>query len=209
VDSSCGFTSTCVLTHISLQRRRRLLLPLTIGPGHESLRRAPHTMASSSLAVRHAHGRSPHAEYRAGARVPLPVDTQDLRRKQKRWQDGRLKFHTFNKRVMVYDERSNYIGDTHWREDTTFGEGEELQLERGGTLVEVGECVGKRDQDLSELVDKRVKERARESCRENLLLRLHLDLILHFIAPLKPHRALCSTNRSMLCSQIPGIMVEP
>jgi hypothetical protein len=85
--------------------------------------------------------------------------TQDLRRKQKRWQDGRLKFHSFNKRVMVYDERSNFVGDIHWREDSEFGEGEELELERGGILVEVGECVGRREQDLTELVDKRVKER--------------------------------------------------
>ncbi|KAF8859898.1 hypothetical protein BDZ45DRAFT_589214, partial [Acephala macrosclerotiorum] len=85
--------------------------------------------------------------------------TQDLRRKQKRWQDGRLKFHTFNKRVMVYDERSNFVGDAHFREDSEFAEGEELELERSGILVEVGECVGKRDQDLTELVDKRVKER--------------------------------------------------
>ena len=60
---------------------------------------------------------------------------------------------------MVYDERSNFVGDTHWREDTTFDEGEELELERGGIMVEVGECVGTREQDLSELVDKRVKER--------------------------------------------------
>jgi hypothetical protein len=85
--------------------------------------------------------------------------TQDLRRKQKRWQDGRLKFHTFNKRVMVYDERSNFVGDTHWKGGLEFEEGEELELERGGILVEVGECVGKRDQDLFELVDKRVEER--------------------------------------------------
>ncbi|KAH8793699.1 hypothetical protein F5882DRAFT_398257, partial [Hyaloscypha sp. PMI_1271] len=60
---------------------------------------------------------------------------------------------------MVYDERSNFVGDTHWREDTTFDEGEELELERGGIMVEVGECVGTREQDISELVDKRVKER--------------------------------------------------
>jgi hypothetical protein len=60
---------------------------------------------------------------------------------------------------MVYDERSNFVGDAHWREDSEFNEGEELQLERGGFLVEVGECVGKMDQDLSELVDKRVRER--------------------------------------------------
>ena len=60
---------------------------------------------------------------------------------------------------MVYDERSNFVGDTHWREETTFDEGEELELERGGIMVEVGECVGTREQDLSELVDRRVKER--------------------------------------------------
>jgi hypothetical protein len=48
-----------------------------------------------------------------------------------------------------------------------FVEGEELELERGGILVEVGECVGKRDQDLFELVDKRVEER-----RERLAAKL-------------------------------------
>jgi len=32
--------------------------------------------------------------------------TFDLRRKQKRWQDGFLRFHTFNKRIMVYDSPS-------------------------------------------------------------------------------------------------------
>lgn len=51
------------------------------------------------------------------------------------------------------------MGDTHWREDSEFNEGEELELERGGSLVQVGECIGKKDQDLSELVDKRLKER--------------------------------------------------
>ncbi|RDL41597.1 uncharacterized protein BP5553_01576 [Venustampulla echinocandica] len=85
--------------------------------------------------------------------------TQDLRRKQKRWQDGRLKFHTFNKRVMIYDEQSNFVGDTHWRDDDEFTEGEELQLDRRGILVEVGECLGKRDQDLTELLSKRAQEK--------------------------------------------------
>ncbi|RYP93097.1 hypothetical protein DL770_000754 [Monosporascus sp. CRB-9-2] len=85
--------------------------------------------------------------------------THDLRRKQKRWQDGRLKYHTFNKRVMVYDERGNFVGDTHWREDFEFGDGEELELERGSTIVQVAECTGSRDQDLSELIDKRAQEK--------------------------------------------------
>ncbi|KAK5656553.1 hypothetical protein OQA88_4532 [Cercophora sp. LCS_1] len=85
--------------------------------------------------------------------------THDLKRKQKRWQDGRLKYHTFNKRVMVYDERGNFVGDMHWHRDWDFDEGEEVELERGSVIVQVAECVGQRDQDLSELVDKRVKEK--------------------------------------------------
>ncbi|KAK2038130.1 hypothetical protein LZ31DRAFT_133564 [Colletotrichum somersetense] len=84
--------------------------------------------------------------------------THDLKRKQKRWQDGRLKFHTFNKRVMVYDERGNFIGDMHWREDFDFGEGEEFNLERGAVIVQVAECVGTKDQDLTGLLDKRARE---------------------------------------------------
>ncbi|GJD03812.1 hypothetical protein CH63R_10027 [Colletotrichum higginsianum IMI 349063] len=84
--------------------------------------------------------------------------THDLKRKQKRWQDGRLKFHTFNKRIMVYDEKGNFIGDMHWREDMDFGEGEELNLERGAVIVQVAECVGSKDQDLTALLDKRARE---------------------------------------------------
>lgn len=86
--------------------------------------------------------------------------THDLRRKQKRWNDGRLKYHTFNRRVMVYDERGNFVGDVHWREDYDLADGDELELERGGVLIQVGECVGSRDQDLSDLIDKRAQERA-------------------------------------------------
>ena len=84
--------------------------------------------------------------------------THDLRRKQKRWQDGRLKYHTFNKRVMVYDERGNFVGDMHWRADYEFDEGEEVQLERGGVIVQVSNCIARNQQDLSELVDKRAQE---------------------------------------------------
>ena len=68
---------------------------------------------------------------------------------------------------MVYDERSNFVGDTHWRQDYGLAEGEELQLERGGIMVEVGEFVGKRDQDLTELVDKRLKDREERVAARN------------------------------------------
>ncbi|KAJ9134674.1 Protein ZGRF1 [Coniochaeta hoffmannii] len=89
----------------------------------------------------------------------LCLFTHDLRRKQKRWQDGRVKYHTFNRRVMAYDDRGNFIGDMHWRADWDFDAGEEIQLERGGIIVQVSDCVGQQSQDLSELVDKRIQER--------------------------------------------------
>lgn len=86
--------------------------------------------------------------------------THDVRRKaQKRWHDGKIRFHTFNRRVMVYDETFNFISDVHWQERGEFGEGELLRLDRGGIEVEVQECIGKKEQDLTELLDKRAKDR--------------------------------------------------
>lgn len=85
--------------------------------------------------------------------------THDLRRKQKRWQDGRLKYHTFNNRVMVYDDRGNFVGDMHWRHDWDLAEGEEVQLERGGVIVQVQELSSRCEQDLSELLAKRAKDK--------------------------------------------------
>lgn len=93
--------------------------------------------------------------------------THDLKRKQKRWQDGRLKYHTFNKRIMVYDERGNFIGDMHWREDFDFDEGEEINLERGAVIVQVAECVGCKNQDLTELLDKRTKDAEQRQARSS------------------------------------------
>lgn len=120
----------------------------------------PGTM-SASMDVPQSQNTAPVIEFRC-------LYTADIRRKQKRWQDGRLKFHTFNKRVMVYDEKSNFVGDTHWKGGLDFDEGEELELERGGIMVEVAECIGKRDQDLTELVDKRVKDREERVAAKNV-----------------------------------------
>lgn len=83
--------------------------------------------------------------------------TFDLRRKQKRWQDGFLRFHTFNKRIMVYDSPSrNFIGDQHWREECVLQDGDEMQLEKP-VLVQVGEAIGTTETDLTELLEKRRK----------------------------------------------------
>jgi hypothetical protein len=80
--------------------------------------------------------------------------THDVRRKSKRWQDGYLRYHAFNKRVMVYDESGNYIGDHHWRSTDEVQDGDELELDKG-VLIEVGERMGTTQQDLTNLFEKR------------------------------------------------------
>lgn len=80
--------------------------------------------------------------------------THDLRRKSKRWQDGYLRYHAFNKRVMVYDETGNYIGDHHWRSNDEVQDGDEMELDKGA-LIQVGERVGTTQTDLSNLLEKR------------------------------------------------------
>ena len=73
--------------------------------------------------------------------------TQDLRKKKKTWHDGSLRFHTFNRRLMVYDDQKNFIGDAHWRSNSDLQEGDELSLDRGA-LIEVGERIGSTVTDL-------------------------------------------------------------
>ena len=65
--------------------------------------------------------------------------THDLRRKQKRWQDGFLRYHTFNKRIMVYDDSRNFVGDAHWKAREELQDGDEVALEKGGVIVQVAE----------------------------------------------------------------------
>ncbi|KAI6780485.1 uncharacterized protein J7T54_000124 [Emericellopsis cladophorae] len=84
--------------------------------------------------------------------------THDLKRKTKRWQDGKLNFHAFNNRIMVYDERGGNVGDAHLSSYQTLDEGEEINLDRGGAIVQVCERLGAVEVDLGELVDKRARE---------------------------------------------------
>jgi hypothetical protein len=96
---------------------------------------------------------APVAEFRC-------LFTHDVRRKQKRWQDGYLKFHSFNSRVMVCDQARNHIGDTYWKESNELQEGDELSLDKG-VLVEVAEAMGITQTDLAPLL-KKTKEPAME-----------------------------------------------
>ncbi|KAM3554390.1 hypothetical protein ARSEF4850_006480 [Beauveria asiatica] len=84
--------------------------------------------------------------------------THDLRRKQKRWQDGKLKYHSFNKKVVVYDDRGHFVGESHWDQEGDLAPGDELSLDRGMALVQVEDCTGEKQQDLTELLDKRARE---------------------------------------------------
>ncbi|KAK4624010.1 hypothetical protein CLAFUW4_05368 [Fulvia fulva] len=86
--------------------------------------------------------------------------TRDVKKKAKKWQDGLLRYHTFNKRVMVYDEGRNLVGDTHWAGDEAVQEGDELRLERNGVMVQVGDNTGQTQTDLTELRKSRQKDSA-------------------------------------------------
>ena len=83
--------------------------------------------------------------------------TRDLRRKHKRWQDGRLEFHTFNRRVMVYDDNGTFIGDSHRIKHGDVEDGNEFQLDRGNIIVQVAELISQRDQDITEIVTRKAK----------------------------------------------------
>ncbi|CAF9936252.1 MAG: hypothetical protein ALECFALPRED_006744 [Alectoria fallacina] len=112
---------------------------------------------NTSSGVRHTPGYAvPSTQNTAPVLDYRCLYTHDLRRKQKRWQDGLLRFHTFNKRIMVYDVSRNYIGDMHWREDEILQDGDEFKLDRG-ILIQVGEATGSVEQDLTGLFEKRKK----------------------------------------------------
>ncbi|PYI08022.1 hypothetical protein BO78DRAFT_460049 [Aspergillus sclerotiicarbonarius CBS 121057] len=77
--------------------------------------------------------------------------TYDMRRKAKRWQDGFLRYHTFNKRIMTYDVAGNFVGDYHWRQDDEgIQDGDELELDNGA-LIQVCEPVERTETDISSL----------------------------------------------------------
>ncbi|KAK6411746.1 hypothetical protein LTR95_018053, partial [Oleoguttula sp. CCFEE 5521] len=105
---------------------------------------AVHRTSTPSLSIPATQNTAPVLEFNC-------LYTHDIKRKQKRWQDGFLRFHTFNKRVMVYDVPRNFIGDMHWARGEAMQEGDEVMLEKDGVLVEVAQSVGRTVTDLTEL----------------------------------------------------------
>ena len=98
---------------------------------------------SSSLAVPATQNTAPVVKFRC-------LYTHDIRRKAKRWQDGFLRYHTFNKRVMVYDNTGYFIGDLHWRAAEGINDGDELELDKG-VLIQVCEPLERTETDISTL----------------------------------------------------------
>ncbi|KAJ5673106.1 hypothetical protein N7507_002233 [Penicillium longicatenatum] len=111
-------------------------------------------------------GPSPGSQITASVVKFRCLFTYDLRRKSKRWQDGYLKYHAFNKRAMVYDEQGNYIGDHHWRSAEEVQDGDELELDKG-VLIEVGERMSTTQTDLSNLFEKRRSSQTSPRSRDN------------------------------------------
>ncbi|KAL1605080.1 hypothetical protein SLS60_004623 [Paraconiothyrium brasiliense] len=93
---------------------------------------------------------APVAEFRC-------LFTHDTRKKQKKWQDGYLKFHSFNSRVIVYDASRFTVGDTYYKDSNELQEGDELMLDKG-VMVEVAEPVGVTQTDLTPLFERKSKD---------------------------------------------------
>ncbi|KAF2629439.1 hypothetical protein BU25DRAFT_337681 [Macroventuria anomochaeta] len=104
---------------------------------------------------------TPHAQLPASQTAPVAqfrcLYTPDIRKKQKKWQDGYLTFHTFNSRVMVYDQARNFLGDTYYKDSNELHEGDELTLDKG-VMVEVADAIGVTQTDLAPLFEKKPKE---------------------------------------------------
>ncbi|KAG9700814.1 hypothetical protein KCU95_g1613, partial [Aureobasidium melanogenum] len=120
--------------------------------------------SSPNLAVPQTQNTAPVHEFNC-------LYTHDLRRKQKRWQDGFLRYHTFNKRVMVYDVPRNFLGDLHWTSGDDLQEGDEMTLEKGGIMVQVSERIGTIQTDLSDLLQRKDKTPAKNPASSRTLVR--------------------------------------
>ncbi|KAL6874627.1 hypothetical protein HDV57DRAFT_237636 [Trichoderma longibrachiatum] len=159
-------TRDALPTHTSTSSATRITQQPTVHPPRTST----HALsASASRATQQSTFRSanstaapmdtPTSSASASILEFICLYTHDLRRKKKRWQDGKLKFHTFNKKYMVYDDGGGFVGDGHWQGDATeVAEGLEMNLDRGMAIVQLLECTGSKEQDLGEVLGKRARE---------------------------------------------------
>ncbi|CAG7962281.1 unnamed protein product [Penicillium nalgiovense] len=121
--------------------------------------------------------------------------THDLRRKSKRWHDGYLRYHKFNKRVMVYDDQGNFIGDHHWRSPDDVQDGDEMELDKG-VLIEVTENMGTTETDITTLYEKKKSSQGSPQSREpaSQVPRTSASVSASVSAPLRSSQSFRSLN---------------
>ncbi|KAF8418945.1 hypothetical protein EV426DRAFT_298986 [Tirmania nivea] len=83
--------------------------------------------------------------------------TSQKKQKLKKWQDGFLRFHTYNKRMIVYDETRTLVCDMYLQRADKVNTGDEFEFEHH--LVTVEEFKGRVIQDLSALISPIVERR--------------------------------------------------
>ncbi|KAJ6257469.1 hypothetical protein Dda_7254 [Drechslerella dactyloides] len=87
--------------------------------------------------------------------------TADKHKKLKKWHDGYLRYHTFNRRLMVYDHLNNKVCDKFLPEDEPMDVGDELVFE--SHLITIEDVKGRQSQDLRPLFEKTVDRRRARS----------------------------------------------
>ncbi|KAF8476001.1 hypothetical protein BDZ91DRAFT_202051 [Kalaharituber pfeilii] len=83
--------------------------------------------------------------------------TSQKKQKLKKWQDGLLRFHTYNKKMIVYDETRTLVCDMYLQRADRVYEGDELEFEHH--LVTVEEYLGMVVQDLSVIISPIIERR--------------------------------------------------
>ncbi|OQE21535.1 hypothetical protein PENFLA_c014G01445 [Penicillium flavigenum] len=135
--------------------------------------------------------------------------THDLRRKSKRWHDGYLRFHKFNKRVMVYDDQGNFIGDHHWRSPDDVQDGDEMELDKG-VLIEVTENMGTTETDITTLYEKKKSSQGSPQAREPVSQVPRSSTSASASAPLRSSQSFRSLNDLLGIKRTPiGHLVSP
>lgn len=81
--------------------------------------------------------------------------TYNVTQKSKKWNDGSLKYHTFNNLIRILDDSSNNIGRKHWQGDA-LQDGDEFLLDN--VLVAVQDQLRSTQTDLAPLFDRQKKQ---------------------------------------------------
>ncbi|KAF8543273.1 hypothetical protein BDD12DRAFT_246554 [Trichophaea hybrida] len=86
-------------------------------------------MNTNNSQIAHSSQTAPIKEFRV-------MWTQQKKQKLKKWHDGTLRFHTFNNRMLLYDEGRTLITDKYLKPGTIIDEGDEVEFEQHLATIE-------------------------------------------------------------------------